>query len=207
VDLFESPNASKSFIVAEDPVKNVEGIMALCRGSPVEAVYCVAGGWEGDVITSTDIFTISKNMWKVNMEPALLAAHLAAVLKAPLAVFIGANAALHGTPGMVSYGCAKAALIHLVSSLNDKPSSGFHGRAFVMLPYCVYRIYWGIIGGRMVLDTPANRKAMPNANFSKWTPLNELAAHIYGLRSAPESTSAKIVVSTNDGVTSFKSIA
>lgn len=193
MDLFESPNASKSFLVIDDPVANVEGIIRLCRGSDVEAVYCVAGGWEGDMITSTDIFTVSKNMWKVNMEPAFLAAHLAAVLKAPLAVFIGANAALHGTPGMVSYGCAKAALIHLVTSINDKPSSGFHGRAFIMLP--------------MVLDTPANRKAMPNANFAKWTPLNELAAYIYGLRSAPEATSAKIVVSTSDGVTSFKPIA
>lgn len=59
----------------------------------------------------------------------------------------------------------------------------------------------------MVLDTLANRKAMPNADFSKWTPLNELTAYMYGLRTAPEGSPTKIVVATSEGVTTFKPVA
>lgn len=74
----------------------------------------------------------------------------------------GAKAALEGTPGMIGYGMAKAAIHQLTKSLaaND---SGLPKNSLVVsiLP--------------VTLDTPMNRKWMPDADYSTWTPLTFIA--------------------------------
>lgn len=61
--------------------------------------------------------------------------------------------AVSGTPGMIGYGMAKAAVHHLVSSLSC-PDSGLPKDSSVVaiLP--------------VTLDTPMNRKWMPNADHA-----------------------------------------
>lgn len=63
---------------------------------------------------------------------------------------------------MIGYGLAKAAVHHLTKSLAQK-DSGLPDNASVLsiLP--------------VTLDTPMNRKWMPNADFSTWTPLEFVA--------------------------------
>ena len=74
----------------------------------------------------------------------------------------GANAALEGTPGMIGYGLAKAAVHQLVKSLASEGSGLPAGsKVNAVLP--------------VTLDTPGNRAGMPNADFSSWTPLETLA--------------------------------
>lgn len=74
----------------------------------------------------------------------------------------GARAALDGTPGMIGYGMAKAAVHHLIKSLGLKDSGlPIDSKVVGILP--------------VTLDTPMNRKGMPNADFSSWTPLETLA--------------------------------
>jgi NAD(P)-dependent dehydrogenase (short-subunit alcohol dehydrogenase family) len=41
-----------------------------------------------------------------------------------------------------------------------------------------------------IMDTPANRKAMPQADFSKWARLEDVAATI-GFLASPENTSTR----------------
>lgn len=79
-----------------------------------------------------------------------------------LVALTGALPALAGTPGMIGYGMAKAAVHQLVKSLADK-SSGVSETSTVVaiLP--------------ATLDTPNNRKFMPNADTSTWTPLDTIA--------------------------------
>ncbi len=58
--------------------------------------------------------------------------------------------------------------------------------------------------GREVIDTPANRQAMPNADFSKWTSLPLLAGYLYGLNEKGDIPSGSLItVVTRDGETSF----
>lgn len=64
--------------------------------------------------------------------------------------------------GMMGYGMAKAAIHQLTQSLAG-PNSGLPANAFVasILP--------------ITLDTPMNRKWMPDADTSTWTPLEYIA--------------------------------
>lgn len=75
-----------------------------------------------------------------------------------LVVLTGAVPALGGTPGMIGYGMAKAAVHQLVKSLSMS-GSGLPADSTVLaiLP--------------MTLDTPANRKHLAGVDTSTWTPL------------------------------------
>lgn len=63
---------------------------------------------------------------------------------------------------MIGYGAAKAAVHHLTKSLSGKDSGlPTNAAAVAILP--------------ITLDTPMNRKWMPKADFSTWTPLEFVA--------------------------------
>lgn len=63
---------------------------------------------------------------------------------------------------MIGYGMAKAAVHHLTESLAGENSGLPNGAVCLsILP--------------ITLDTPMNRKWMPNADFSTWTPLEFIA--------------------------------
>lgn len=77
----------------------------------------------------------------------------------------GAKPALEGTPGMIGYGMAKAAVHHLTKSLGASESGLPQGCvALALLP--------------ITLDTPMNRKWMPKADTSKWTPLEFISESV-----------------------------
>lgn len=76
-------------------------------------------------------------------------------------VLTGALPALEGTPTMVGYGMAKCAVHQLIKSL-AQPGSGLPETCKVL----------GILP--ITLDTPMNRKFMPSADHSTWTPLETL---------------------------------
>jgi NAD(P)-dependent dehydrogenase (short-subunit alcohol dehydrogenase family) len=68
-------------------------------------------------------------------------------------IAIGSRAALEPGPGVGAYSASKAAMVSLIKTVAlENKDAGL--KANVILP------------GTM--DTPANRKSMPNADFSKW---------------------------------------
>ena len=83
-------------------------------------------------------------------------------------VNIAAQAALAPPAGLGAYTASKAAAIALIASLAaDLKGSGV--RANTILP--------------SIIDTPANRKAMPDADFSKWPKPEEIARVVLFLAS------------------------
>jgi dihydropteridine reductase len=91
-------------------------------------------------------------------------------------VLVGAAAATSPTPGMIAYGLAKASVHHLVKSAADKDSGLPVGSKVVgLLPYVSFFISLC----RIMLDTPMNRKWMPDADTDTWTPLPEIAAYVF----------------------------
>lgn len=77
----------------------------------------------------------------------------------------GAKPAVGGTPGMIGYGMAKAAVHQLTKSLGSKDSGLPKGSvALALLP--------------ITLDTPMNRKWMPNADTSQWTSLEFISEYV-----------------------------
>lgn len=130
----------------------------------VDAILCVAGGWAGGNCSSKDLYKNSDLMWKQSVWTSTISSHLASLHLKPggLLTLAGAKAALSGTGGMVGYGMAKAAVHQLCQSLAAK-NSGMpsEATAVAILP--------------VTLDTPMNRKFMPKADFSSWTPLEYIA--------------------------------
>ncbi|XP_028314767.1 quinoid dihydropteridine reductase a [Gouania willdenowi] len=130
----------------------------------VDAILCVAGGWAGGSCSSKDLYKNADLMWKQSVWTSTISSHLAALHLKPggLLTLAGAKAAQSGTGGMVGYGMAKAAVHQLCQSLANK-NSGMptEATAVAILP--------------VTLDTPMNRKFMPDADFGSWTPLEFIA--------------------------------
>ncbi|KAH3785990.1 dihydropteridine reductase-like [Dreissena polymorpha] len=141
----------------EDITKGVETLLG---DHKLDAVLCVAGGWAGGNAASKEFIKNADAMWKQSVWTSAIAASLAAkhLREGGLVTLPGAQPAIAGTPGMIGYGMAKAAVHQLVKSL-AAGNSGLpaNSTALAMLP--------------VTLDTPMNRKWMPNADHSTWTPL------------------------------------
>lgn len=138
----------------------------LLKGEQLDAVICVAGGWAGgnakkDLAKNSDLMW-RQSVWTSSISATISANHLK---EGGVLTLTGAEPALKGTPGMIGYGMAKAAVHQLTKSLAGK-NSGLPNNSLVVaiLP--------------ITLDTPMNRKWMPNADFSTWTPLEFLAEYV-----------------------------
>jgi dihydropteridine reductase len=103
-----------------------------------------------------------------------------------LFVAIGATAALGGTPGMLGYGLSKVATHHFLQTLGEttgkavthksKRKSTRRLRIENPTKYLNKLSVVGILP--TTIDTPANREAMPDANFDDWTKSIDIAKEI-----------------------------
>merc|ERR1712083_170631 len=137
-----------------------QGVDDAVRGAKVVAVINMAGGWAGGCSADADWVKNADLMWKQSVWSSAIAASLASrhLADGGCLVLPGAQPALGGTPGMMGYGMAKAAIHQLTKSLASSDSGLPNGaKTYALLP--------------ITLDTPMNRKFMPDADHSKWTPL------------------------------------
>lgn len=105
-----------------------------------------------------------ERMLRLNLRPGFLLAHAGVprMLERGGGAYVGvsARAALQPFPGAAAYTTAKAGVIAFVKALHaDYGKQGL--RANAILP--------------SIIDTPANRAATPDADFSKWPQPAELA--------------------------------
>ncbi|XP_026743816.1 dihydropteridine reductase [Trichoplusia ni] len=150
-----------SWIQQEEHVVNE--LASALQGQKVNAVICVAGGWAGGN-AAKDLSKQADLMWRQSVWSSSIAATVASkyLTAGGLLALTGAKAALEGTPGMIGYGMAKAAVHQLTKSLGAKDSGLPEGSlAVAILP--------------VTLDTEMNRKWMPKADFGTWTPLTYVA--------------------------------
>ncbi|XP_076143306.1 dihydropteridine reductase-like [Alosa pseudoharengus] len=158
----------------------------------VDAILCVAGGWAGGNCSSVDVYKSADLMWKQSVWTSTISAHLAALHLKPggLLTLTGAKACLEGTAGMVGYGMAKAAVHQLCQSLSGSDSGLPTGAtSLAILP--------------VTLDTPMNRKFMPDADFGSWTPLEYVAEMFFRWASGSgrPASGSLVQLLTSGGVT------
>lgn len=95
---------------------------------------------------------------------------------------------------MIGYGMAKSAVHHLVSSLaQEKSGLPANSSVLAILP--------------ITLDTPMNRKFMPNANFNEWTPLTFVADLFIKWTTSPQErpkSGSLVQLLTENGITTLK---
>ncbi|KAJ8332156.1 hypothetical protein SKAU_G00428610 [Synaphobranchus kaupii] len=174
VDIVSNENADANVLVqlSESFTDQAEQVTAdvsrLLGDTKVDAILCVAGGWAGGSAGDKALYKSTDLMWKQSVWTSVISAHLATkYLKGGgLLTLPGAKASLTATPGMVGYGMAKAAVHQLCQSLAGDDSGMPPGTAAIaILP--------------VTLDTPMNRKWMPDADFGSWTPLDYVAETFY----------------------------
>jgi len=116
----------------------------------------IAGGFRWETLKDGDVATWDL-MFRINLKTAVCAskAALPHLLKAKSGriVNIGAGAAAKAGLGMGAYAASKAGVAKLTEALSEEvKGEGINVNA--ILP--------------SIIDTPANRKDMPKADFSKW---------------------------------------
>ena len=159
-----------------------------------DALINVAGGWAGGSIADESTAAATDLMLKQSVYSSIVTSYVASQRgkEGALVVMTGSAASLNGTPGMVGYGLAKAAVHHLVKSIAADPSKlPVNATVFAVLP--------------VTLDTPGNRAAMPGADFSSWTPCDVAASLLVDwAESSPKlrpASGSLLVWNTKNGVT------
>lgn len=153
-------------------VTSEESVASLFRdiessGSHVEILANIVGGFVYASLDDTDLGTWEK-MLRINATSAFLCSRAAArLMKANrwgrIINVSSAPAVNHGAANMVAYAAAKAAVLNLSESL-AKELAPWEITVNAIVP--------------SVIDTPANRRAMPKADRSTWLKPEEIAAVI-----------------------------
>jgi NAD(P)-dependent dehydrogenase (short-subunit alcohol dehydrogenase family) len=141
----------------------------------LDAVAHLVGGWSGGVPLAETPVGLWERMMDLNLKSAFLVARAAipALLRGGggSLVFVSSRAAREGRAGSAAYAVAKSGLLTLVEAIAEE-YAGEGIRANAVLPD--------------TLDTEDNRRAMPDADRSRWTAPEEVARRILHLAS-PES--------------------
>jgi dihydropteridine reductase len=169
IDLVASDEADANVVVDPKASWTEQEQMLLSSVSSMnvgfDAILCVAGGWAGGSASNDDMIKNADLMWRQSVWSSALAARLASrcMKQGGLLQLTGARPCVGATPGMMGYGMAKAAVHQLTKSLANPEKAG--------LPIGVVTV--AILP--VTLDTPMNRKFMPDADMSTWTSMDYLA--------------------------------
>jgi NAD(P)-dependent dehydrogenase (short-subunit alcohol dehydrogenase family) len=128
---------------------------------PIHGLVNVAGGFAWETIMDGDVSTWDR-MWAMNVQTALNACRSTVPFLGTggSIVNIGSAAAAKADVGKGAYAASKSGVARLTESLAEElKSKGV--RVNAVLP--------------SIIDTPANRKDMPDAEFDSWVTTRELA--------------------------------
>jgi NAD(P)-dependent dehydrogenase (short-subunit alcohol dehydrogenase family) len=142
-------------------------------GPDLRAVVNLVGGFaQGGRVHETPVEEFEEQ-FRVNLRPTYLVTAAAIPrMSSGTVVCVGTRAALRPFPGAAGYVASKAALLALVRALDSEyRDDGI--RINAVLP--------------SVIDTPANRSAMPDADHDAWVGADEIAAVIHFLSSDASS--------------------
>jgi NAD(P)-dependent dehydrogenase (short-subunit alcohol dehydrogenase family) len=150
---------------------------------PIDALVHLVGGFAGGSPVAETTDQIWDSMMNVNLRAAFCC--MRAALKPMQAagrgriVAIGTRMAVEPSPNFAAYAVSKAALVALVKNVAAEGQK-FGVTANVVLP--------------STIDTPANRAAMPKADFSRWVAPQSIAKLLVFLTSdAAADTSGAVI--------------
>lgn len=157
-----------------------------------DSIMCVAGGWVGGSIKETDIFAQVRLMHEMQVLPTVLSGHLASKYLTPDGLLVLTGAALpfrQPAPGMLAYSLTKTAVHGVALNLAEKEDLPSGSSVVTILPE--------------VIDTPENRKAMPDADFNSWSSPDKIAELLKKWaegKSRPANGSFAVLKNVNDAI-------
>ncbi len=168
---FSTPFGDGRLALVDADIAEEAGAAALvAKAGTVDVVVNGAGGFAAGALHETEL-EVWDRLYRVNVRtvaavcraalPGLLARGRGAIVN------VAAYAALDPPGGLGAYVASKAAVVALTRSLAREVPPGI--RVNAVLP--------------TTIDTPANRAAMPDAEFSRWTRPEQIADTIVWLAS------------------------
>ncbi|MDH4089724.1 MAG: SDR family NAD(P)-dependent oxidoreductase [Cyclobacteriaceae bacterium] len=157
--------------------KSVDSVIAqvLAKHQTIDAAILLVGGYAPGGISETD-GSVLKKMFSLNFDTAYFVSrpiyqHMMQQANGGRIVFVGARPALRAKDAnkALGYALSKSLIFKLAEALNAAASTK-NVTASVVVP--------------STIDTPANRKAMPTADFSAWVKAEEIAGALVLLCSA-----------------------
>jgi len=138
-----------------------------------DGVVNIAGGFAWETVLDGDVETWDR-LWAMNLKTALNTCRAAVphMSDGGSIINIGAAAAARAAAGMGAYTASKSAVARLTEALANELAPRAI-RVNAVLP--------------TIIDTPANRKDMPDADFSNWVTTAELANIVAFLLSTDSS--------------------
>lgn len=134
---------------------------AVGSSTEISALVCIAGGFVWGRFQDSD-FEVWQDQLRINLQTAFnsVKACLPSLASPASIVFVGADAARHASDGMGAYTASKSALQRLSEALaSEHKDNGL--RANVVAP--------------SIINTSANREAMPDGDFRAWAQPSEVA--------------------------------
>jgi NAD(P)-dependent dehydrogenase (short-subunit alcohol dehydrogenase family) len=165
IDVTAPPPGSKDawgnvdLVSAEAATSAMNDIRLKCGA--IDALLNIAGGFAWQTVAEGDPATWDK-MFALNVKTALIASRAALphLLESKGAIVnVGANGAVKAGAGMGAYAASKQGVMKLSESMAEELKGKV--RVNAVLP--------------SIIDTPANRREMPKADFSTWVRAEELA--------------------------------
>ncbi len=159
------PLSEGQLVLTEADVATPDGASrAVAAARAPEVLVNAAGGFAGGPPLHETELTVWDQMFRINVITAvsMCAAVLPGMLqrRGGVIINVASRAAADAPAGLAAYSAAKAAVAVLTRSLqNEVVDEGIRVNAIVPT----------------TIDTPANREAMPDADFSAWTPPGEIA--------------------------------
>ena len=151
-----------------DPTSIQEAVdHARSHFGPIDGLVHLVGAWIGGATTHQHAVADWNRMLDVNLTSTFLCSR--AVLPEMIErdqgriVFVSSRTAHVARAGQVGYAVAKAGVEVLAQTIAEE-TRAYNVTANVIAP--------------STIDTPGNRRSMPNANFSSWVSLNDVAASI-----------------------------
>lgn len=168
----------------DSAVKNFVDSLIL-KYKSIDAVLLLAGGFAPGKIEMTSPEDLGK-MFSVNFKTAFyltkyLLPHFNKNNSGKI-IFTGSVPGMDAasSTGAAAYGLSKSLLFHLAKMINGKSETN-NVRAYVIVP--------------STMDTPQNRAAMPDADFSKWLKTETIAEKLFQLCSnSPMIDSERIII-------------
>jgi NAD(P)-dependent dehydrogenase (short-subunit alcohol dehydrogenase family) len=145
---------------------------------PLWASVHLAGGYAGAPLTETPLAEVRRQL-DMNFVTAFLCTREAVKKGAQRVVNVASRAALVPSGGAVAYSTSKAALVMLTQvAAEELKLKGVLVNAVAP----------------SIMDTPANRKAMPTADHDRWPKVSQVAQTILWLASADNTLTSGSVI-------------
>ncbi len=164
---------SKKLILTEADITDDAAALALVASvGDVDVLIHGVGGFGGGSPLHETGPELWKHMFRINLETVLCMSRavIPGMIQRRAGAIVGVSSvAVENAPaGLSAYACSKAAVATLLRTLqHEVANAGVRVNAVVPT----------------TIDTPANRAAMPDADFSSWTSSDAIASTIYWLSS------------------------